>query len=237
MYDDYGRGADGMLLPYVTHCYKAVVRPPAPWPTDRPHRTAPAPSRRRRRRRTTPTRCSSTSSRPAGWRPHGRWLRPAAPRHRAPTAPRSAPCTPPRSPPPPCATGLTAASRGAQRQAPARACSAHRRVALTDTAACSPGTAAAPHHAEQAAGPRRHVVDEAAHRGRPTRDLPCDDPGCRVRHAIVSARWSSRSGSSARCRCSPAGLRRLWSAPPTRWPGWVSGPARARRARRVAAPG
>jgi SAM-dependent methyltransferase len=29
LYDDYGRGADGMLLPYVTHCYKAVVRPPA----------------------------------------------------------------------------------------------------------------------------------------------------------------------------------------------------------------
>ena len=29
LYDAYGRGADGMLLPYVTHCYKAVVRPPA----------------------------------------------------------------------------------------------------------------------------------------------------------------------------------------------------------------
>jgi SAM-dependent methyltransferase len=29
LYADYGRGADGMLLPYVTHCYKAVVRPPA----------------------------------------------------------------------------------------------------------------------------------------------------------------------------------------------------------------
>jgi hypothetical protein len=29
LYDDYGRGADGMLRPYVTHCYRAVVRPPA----------------------------------------------------------------------------------------------------------------------------------------------------------------------------------------------------------------
>jgi SAM-dependent methyltransferase len=29
LYDDYGRGADGMLLPYVTQCYRAVVRPPA----------------------------------------------------------------------------------------------------------------------------------------------------------------------------------------------------------------
>jgi SAM-dependent methyltransferase len=29
LYDEYGRGSDGMLLPYVTHCYKAVVRPPA----------------------------------------------------------------------------------------------------------------------------------------------------------------------------------------------------------------
>ncbi len=29
MYESYGRGADGMLLPYVTHCYKAVVRAPA----------------------------------------------------------------------------------------------------------------------------------------------------------------------------------------------------------------
>ena len=26
LYDEYGRGPDGMLLPYVTHCYKAVVR-------------------------------------------------------------------------------------------------------------------------------------------------------------------------------------------------------------------
>jgi SAM-dependent methyltransferase len=29
LYEEYGRGADGMLLPYLTHCYKAVVRPPA----------------------------------------------------------------------------------------------------------------------------------------------------------------------------------------------------------------
>ena len=27
LYDDYGRGADGMLLPYVTRCFKAVARP------------------------------------------------------------------------------------------------------------------------------------------------------------------------------------------------------------------
>lgn len=26
LYESYGRGADGMRLPYVTHCYKAVVR-------------------------------------------------------------------------------------------------------------------------------------------------------------------------------------------------------------------
>jgi SAM-dependent methyltransferase len=29
LYDEYGRGHDGMLLPYVTHCYRAVVRAPA----------------------------------------------------------------------------------------------------------------------------------------------------------------------------------------------------------------
>ncbi|HYO39050.1 MAG TPA: class I SAM-dependent methyltransferase [Nocardioidaceae bacterium] len=29
LYEEYGRGADGMLMPYVTHCYRAVVRPPA----------------------------------------------------------------------------------------------------------------------------------------------------------------------------------------------------------------
>jgi ubiquinone/menaquinone biosynthesis C-methylase UbiE len=30
LYEEYGRGPDGMLMPYVTHCYRAVVRPPAP---------------------------------------------------------------------------------------------------------------------------------------------------------------------------------------------------------------
>jgi SAM-dependent methyltransferase len=28
-YDDYGRGASGMLMPYITHCYRAVVHPEA----------------------------------------------------------------------------------------------------------------------------------------------------------------------------------------------------------------
>jgi hypothetical protein len=33
LYDEYGRGADGMLLPYRTLCFKAVVRPqPEPEP-------------------------------------------------------------------------------------------------------------------------------------------------------------------------------------------------------------
>lgn len=36
LYAGYGRGADGMLLPYITHCYKAVVRPPA-LDSDGPH--------------------------------------------------------------------------------------------------------------------------------------------------------------------------------------------------------
>jgi SAM-dependent methyltransferase len=36
LYAEYGRGADGMLLPYLTHCYKAVVRPPA-LDSDEPH--------------------------------------------------------------------------------------------------------------------------------------------------------------------------------------------------------
>jgi SAM-dependent methyltransferase len=37
LYDDYGRGPDGMLLPYLTRCYSAVVRAPAvPDPPRRP---------------------------------------------------------------------------------------------------------------------------------------------------------------------------------------------------------
>jgi len=52
LYDDYGRGPDGMQLPYVTRCYRAVVRhqtppPPIPrasdgaltWPADDPEST------------------------------------------------------------------------------------------------------------------------------------------------------------------------------------------------------
>jgi SAM-dependent methyltransferase len=42
MYEGYGRGADGMLLPYVTHCYKAVVRAPSIEADDVP-RTGPRP--------------------------------------------------------------------------------------------------------------------------------------------------------------------------------------------------
>lgn len=45
LYDEYGRGADGMLLPYVTHTYRATVRPrPTPPPTSRPTQTAGEPT-------------------------------------------------------------------------------------------------------------------------------------------------------------------------------------------------
>jgi SAM-dependent methyltransferase len=35
LYDDYGRGPDGMQLPYITRCYRAVVRHPTPPPVPR----------------------------------------------------------------------------------------------------------------------------------------------------------------------------------------------------------
>jgi SAM-dependent methyltransferase len=38
LYDDYGRGPDGMQLPYLTRCYRTVVRHPMPT-------TAPSPGR------------------------------------------------------------------------------------------------------------------------------------------------------------------------------------------------
>jgi hypothetical protein len=30
LYNSYGRGADGMLMPYLTCCFRAAVRPRAP---------------------------------------------------------------------------------------------------------------------------------------------------------------------------------------------------------------
>lgn len=45
LYDEYGRGADGMLLPYVTRCYRAVVRPQvSPEPDLRSHRAPQGPA-------------------------------------------------------------------------------------------------------------------------------------------------------------------------------------------------
>lgn len=52
-YDDYGRGMDGMLLPYKTYCYRSVVapppikaepEPPADAPADQPDQTAERPA-------------------------------------------------------------------------------------------------------------------------------------------------------------------------------------------------
>jgi len=36
LYEEYGRGHDGMLMPYLTHCYRAVVRPPSVDEDDEP---------------------------------------------------------------------------------------------------------------------------------------------------------------------------------------------------------
>lgn len=36
LYDDYGRGHDGMLLPYLTRCYRAVVQHPPELPPEPP---------------------------------------------------------------------------------------------------------------------------------------------------------------------------------------------------------
>ncbi|MDQ6933777.1 MAG: class I SAM-dependent methyltransferase [Actinomycetota bacterium] len=44
LYDEYGRGHDGMLLPYLTHCYRAVVhhqQPPPPDPEKPPQARRP----------------------------------------------------------------------------------------------------------------------------------------------------------------------------------------------------
>ncbi len=43
LYDEYGRGADGMLLPYVTRCFKATVRARADAPDAEPPRRSDGP--------------------------------------------------------------------------------------------------------------------------------------------------------------------------------------------------
>ena len=48
LYDDYGRGPDGMQLPYITRCYRTVVRhqtpPPIPGVTDATRASSRIPS-------------------------------------------------------------------------------------------------------------------------------------------------------------------------------------------------
>ena len=121
LYADYGRGADGMQMPWVSRCFKATVVESAWADPARPRRGAVHRPRHRgqgRGRGPRAHRPDQRGRRPG--RPGRLGLRP--PPHRLPltrcgrcgdvptsaprpTGPRSAPCTPPRSPRPRCARG------------------------------------------------------------------------------------------------------------------------------------
>jgi two-component system LytT family sensor kinase len=59
-------------------------------------------------------------------------------------------------------------------------------VALTDTDSLLAWDGYGNHHADQATLVTRAVVEHASTRVKDPRDLPCEDPGCPVRHAIAS---------------------------------------------------
>ena len=118
---------------------------------------------------------------------------------------------------------LARAARGADRRpAPSAAsgtcapCSVRRPPPSPTPRRCSPGTAPASHHADQAPGVAQPAVEHGS-----TRVADRARPAVRATRAARSgtrspARWWSTSGSSAPSRCSRRTPPPAWSAPPTR---------------------
>ena len=193
-YDDYGRGHDGMQLPYVTAVLpraRSIDRRRA-GPTTDPgdERVAPdGPIVCRRHRR--PTCCSSTSgdgcsdARMVVRGPARRWYAATSAREADRATFRTLHTASLASPA--LREGLTAEQRRAQHPAPAQPARHARRVALTDTArpaglATAPASTTPTRRAALAATTVERGSTRVADRG----DLPCDGRGCEVRHAIVS---------------------------------------------------
>ena len=255
LYAEYGRGHDGMQLPYVTRCYRAVVRHQDLPPENPGAAPSRAGGRRHRRRPGRSPREAAGGSRHAAdrlqvtasqtvepWRSrpalaHGRWrwLRPVT-SAATPTGPPSARCTPPRWPAP-------ALRDGPEPRARPSVSLKHLRTLLG-----TPAVAIDRHRAPAGVGraldattpsrrtrrwPRSGVADGSTW-CRTTR-ARLRRPRVPVRKAIVSpllvedrvvgTLWSRPDRPSAGLRARDRGGRRLGL-----------GTARARRARRVAAP-
>ncbi len=114
--------------------------------------------------------------------------------------------------------GLTTDQRRAQHPAPARAARHPRGGADRHRHGCWPGTAPATTTRRRRPPLAVAVAEQGRTRVFAPRELPCDQPGLPVPLRDRVARWSSRTGSSARCWSSPPPRPPVWSAPPTRSP-------------------
>ena len=223
-YDDYGRGMDGMQLPYDARCFKAVVND-RPRPGGRRRGRRPgrrlhgrAAQRRHRHRHAadrlpvarlpliTPTEISSAPHEGVPARPPRHRVGPRDvphPAHREPRLPR--PARRAHRAPAPSAASATCAP-----------CSVHRPPPSPTPGAARVGRDRQPPRPPGAGGrpARRRARQHPGHRPRAT--CRATSPGCPVRHADRQPAGGRGAG-----RGHPAGVRAVrpppaWSAPPTR---------------------